>query len=84
MITKLVELFGGKIRTRGRWFSIKREGNPEKPQFKGSYEIYLVQTKTVTIPYTAYWDGEKWEDETGNLLSDVIAYMELPQRYEGE
>jgi hypothetical protein len=55
------------------------ESLPKKPEF--GEDSYLVQSKIVKTPYTAYWDGEKWSDVLDEKIFDVIAYMPLPEPY---
>ena len=55
---------------------------PPKPRF--SEDSYLVKTKCVTTPYTAYWNGEKWTDVLDDDIEDVIAWCPIhpyPQPY---
>ena len=49
---------------------------PPKPRF--SEDSYLVKTKCVTTPYTAYWNGEKWTDVLDDDIEDVIAWCPIP------
>lgn len=51
---------------------------PPEPLFE---ESYLIQESHIDTPYTAYWDGEKWTDSDMVVLKNVIAWMELPERY---
>ena len=55
------------------------ESLPKKPEF--GEDSYLVQSKIVKTPYTAYWDGEKWSDVLDEKIFDVIAWMPLPPTY---
>lgn len=52
---------------------------PKKPLF--SEDSYIVQDAKVELPYSAYWDGEKWTDDDDNELHDIIAWMPLPKPY---
>lgn len=49
---------------------------PPKPRF--SEDSYLVKTKCVTTPYTAYWNGEKWTDVLDDDIDDVVAWCPIP------
>ena len=55
------------------------ESLPKKPEF--GEDSYLVQSKIIKTPYTAYWVGEKWSDVLEDTILDVIAYMPLPEPY---
>ena len=58
-----------------KWILCKVE-LPPKPRF--SEDSYLVKTKCVTTPYTAYWNGEKWTDVLDDDIEDVIAWCPIP------
>ena len=51
---------------------------PEKPL---EYDSYIVQDANVVLPYSAFWDGERWFDEYEEELHDIIAWMPLPKPY---
>ena len=55
---------------------------PPQPRFieKG----YLIQSRSVEEPYSAYWDGKKWIDTDDYVIEDVVAWQPLPQPYKKE
>lgn len=56
---------------------------PEKPEVY-SFDGYIVQSRHVIQPFSAYWDGREWIDDD-DILDGVIAWMPLPEPYrEGE
>lgn len=65
----------------GKWIPCS-ERLPEKPVFGEDY--YLIQAQYVEQPFTAYWDGCKWTDDTDTCIISVIAWMPLPEPYRGE
>lgn len=57
---------------------------PKKPKVD-SFDGYIVQSRRVVQPFSAYWDGRKWtDDDDDNVVDGVIAWMPLPKRYKGE
>lgn len=56
---------------------------PEKPR-ANYYDGYIVQTRHVMQPFSAYWDGIEWTDDDDDAVDDVIAWMPLPEPYKGE
>ena len=54
---------------------------PPKPEVgeKG----YIIQTKYIIEPYSAYWNGEMWTNEFGDEIFAVEAWMPLPEPWKG-
>ena len=55
---------------------------PEKPVF--GEDSYIVQTNNIITPFSAFWNGEEWTDESDNKVKGVIAWQPLPKRYKGK
>ena len=53
---------------------------PEKPR-ADYYDGYILQTRHVMQPFSAYWDGIEWTDDDDDAVDDVIAWMPLPETY---
>lgn len=51
---------------------------PEKPEFEKGY---IIQSEIIEEPYSAYWNGKKWTDVDNRELSDIVAWMSLPEPY---
>lgn len=66
-----------------KWIPVS-ERLPKKPETDGCSDGYIVQTKRVIQPFSAYWDGKEWTDEADYFVDGVIAWMPLPKRYKGE
>ena len=66
----------------GKWIPCS-ERMPEKPR-ANYYDGYIVQTRHVMQPFSAYWDGIEWTDDDDDAVDDVIAWMPLPTPYRGE
>ncbi len=66
----------------GKWIPCS-ERLPEKPR-ANYYDGYIVQTRHVMQPFSAYWDGIEWTDDDDDAVDDVIAWMPLPEPYKGE
>lgn len=62
----------------GKWIPCS-ERLPEKPVV--GEDCYLIQAQYVEQPFTAYWDGCKWTDDTYTCIISVIAWMPLPEPY---
>ena len=62
----------------GKWIPCS-ERMPEKPAV--GEDCYLIQAQYVEQPFTAYWDGCKWTDDTYTCIISVIAWMPLPDPY---
>lgn len=58
------------------------ERQPEKPVF--GEDSYIVQTNNIITPFSAFWNGEEWTDESDNKVKGVIAWQPLPKRYKGK
>ena len=56
---------------------------PEKPKIDSS-DGYIVQSRHVIQPFSAYWDGRWWTNDDDDVVDGVIAWMPLPKRYKGE
>lgn len=67
---------------RMKWIPVS-EGLPKRPE-RGYYDGYIVQCRHVSKPFSAYWDGKNWTDEDDDVVSEVIAWMELPKPYREE
>lgn len=52
---------------------------PKKPE-RGE-NGYIVQKKRVAEPFSAYWDGERWTNEEGDVVDEVMAWLPLPKPY---
>lgn len=52
---------------------------PKKPE-RGE-NGYIVQKKRVAEPFSAYWDGERWTNEDGDVVDEVMAWLPLPKPY---
>lgn len=65
----------------GEWIPCS-ERLPEKP--KREWVAYLVADEYLYDPYTAYWNGERWETEMDEPLPFITAWMPLPPAYRGE
>lgn len=65
-----------------KWIPVS-ERLPKKPKVD-SFDGYIVQSRRVVQPFSAYWDGRKWTDDDDNVVDGVIAWMPLPKRYKGE
>lgn len=63
----------------GKWIPCS-ERMPEKPR-ANYYDGYIVQTRHVMQPFSAYWDGIEWTDDDDDAVDDVIAWMPLPETY---
>lgn len=61
----------------GKWIPCS-ERMPEKPR-ANYYDGYIVQTRHVMQPFSAYWDGIEWTDDDDDAVDDVIAWMPLPE-----
>lgn len=67
-----------------KWIPVS-ERLPKKPEIDGDSDGYIVQTRRVEQPFSAYWDGREWTDESDDVVDGVIAWMPLPEQYrEGE
>lgn len=66
---------------RMKWIPVS-ERLPKKPEC--GENGYIVQKKRVAEPFSAYWDGERWTNEDDDVLSEVVAWMELPEPYREE
>lgn len=75
-------LTGDKKEEYGKWIPVS-EGLPKRPE-QGYYEGYIIQCRHVLKPFSAYWDGKNWTDEDDDVLSEVVAWMELPEPYREE
>jgi hypothetical protein len=64
----------------GRWIPCS-ERLPKKPEIYGDSDGYIVQTRHVMQPFSAYWDGIEWTDDDDDAVDDVIAWMPLPEPY---
>ncbi len=62
----------------GKWIPCS-ERLPKKPVV--GEDCYLIQAQYVEQPFTAYWDGCKWTDDTDTCIISVIAWMPLPKPY---
>lgn len=49
-----------------------------------SSDGYIVQSRHVIQPFSAYWDGRWWTNDDDYVVDGVIAWMPLPKRYKGE
>lgn len=58
------------------------ERQPEKPVF--GEDSYIVQTNNIITPFSAFWNGEEWTDESDNKVKGVIAWQPPPKRYKGK
>lgn len=57
---------------------------PEKPKVDSS-DGYIVQSRHVIQPFSAYWDGRWWTNDDDYVVDGVIAWKPLPEPYrEGE
>lgn len=54
---------------------------PKKPEVDGYFDGYIVQTRHVMQPFSAYLDGIEWTDDDDDAVDDVIAWMPLPEPY---
>lgn len=63
----------------GKWIPCS-ERMPEKSR-ANYYDGYIVQTRHVMQPFSAYWDGIEWTDDDDDAVDDVIAWMPLPETY---
>ena len=52
---------------------------PKKPE-RGE-NGYIVQKKRVAEPFSAFWDGEIWTNEDGDVVDEVMAWLPLPKPY---
>lgn len=65
---------------RDQWIPCSKE-LPPKPLI--GCDGYIVQQYDVVEPFSAYWDGEKWTDVDGNEIEEIIAWQQLPPKFEG-
>lgn len=63
----------------GKWIPCS-ERLPKKPEIYGD-DGYIVRTRRVSQPFSAYWDGIEWKDDADDAVDDVIAWMPLPEPY---
>lgn len=57
---------------------------PEKPKVDSS-DGYIVQSRHVIQPFSAYWDGREWtDDDDDDAVDGVIAWMPLPEPFKEE
>ena len=80
MIDKLQQEAVEKYKKEHGWIPCS-ERLPEKPVV--GEDGYLIQAQYVEQPFTAYWDGCKWTDDTDTCIISVIAWMPLPKPYRG-
>ena len=66
--------------TTSKWVPCS-EKLPKKPEVDGYFDGYIVQTRRVSQPFSAYWDGKEWTDDDDDAVDDVIAWMPLPEPY---
>lgn len=80
------------VEWKGKYFELVENENvlkwipcseklPKKPEVDGYFDGYIVQTRHVTQPFSAYWDGIEWTDVGDDAVDDVIAWMPLPEPY---
>lgn len=62
----------------GKWTSVK-DGLPLYPKY--AFEGYIIQSRHVEEPYSAYWNGAKFVDHNAVPIEYVIAWMPLPEPY---
>ena len=74
-VVSILEEYQRKQPQADKWIPCEVE-LPPKPRF--SEDSYLVKTKCVTTPYTAYWNGEKWTGVLDDDIEDVIAWCPIP------
>lgn len=56
---------------------------PEKPKVDSS-DGYIVQSRHVIQPFSAYWDGRWWTNDDDDVVGGVIAWMPLPEPFKEE
>ena len=56
---------------------------PEKPKVDSS-DGYIVQSRHVIQPLSAYWDGRWWTNDDDDVVGGVIAWMPLPEPFKEE
>lgn len=56
---------------------------PEKPKVDSS-DGYIVQSRHVIQPFSAYWDGRWWTNDDDYVVGGVIAWMPLPEPFKEE
>lgn len=68
----------------GEWIPVSKRLPPKPEEYHMHEKSYIVQERYVLEPYTAYWDGEKWTNILDDVLTDIIAWQPLPERYQND
>lgn len=77
-VEKMCKIDEAEGKADQKWISCS-ERLPKKPE-RGE-NGYIVQKKRVAEPFSAYWDGERWTNEDGDVVDEVMAWLPLPKPY---
>lgn len=66
-----------------KWIPVS-ERLPKKPKIDGDYDGYIVQSRHVIQPFSAYWDGRWWTNDDDDVVPGVIAWMPLSEPFKEE